>query len=444
MKTKTILFVFLTSIVSLIGLQAIVMYNAYNSQKEMIKDKINFLIRNAVEKEAMFRYNESKTMKEYKSDYDTTKVYKLDIQDMHKAGGYQHPAHFGGYPFDIHALDSILKNELQKVNIFDNFSLIYRDSTGATLAQTDGLAPKKMEKAFKTDEIYIIYGNRVQALVDISPPTVYRQMVVFILLSFIILVILFFCVSYQTNTVFSLKKLDMLKNDFFHAIVHNLKNPLGTFKTVLSKFISGDLEDHPKMKDEFGKIAMAQLQSLLILIERILTTANIEKENLILNRSVTDMNGMMRELKEIFSVSNDKQVTIHTSVTIDDDQTIYLDRALIKDAISNLIDNAIKYSDNSVMINILCNTIEDTLQIRVVDNGYGISEKLQSKIFEKFERGDAVARNETKGFGLGLHFVKYVTEAHGGIVSLYSHEGEGSEFTLSLPLQPVPVMKTKK
>jgi two-component system phosphate regulon sensor histidine kinase PhoR len=147
---------------------------------------------------------------------------------------------------------------------------------------------------------------------------------------------------------------------------------------------------------------------------------------------------MIKELEDRFSVSTDKQVSIHSSIDIDQYQSIYVDSTLIKNAIANLIDNAIKYSGDPVNINIKCYTTNQQIHISIEDNGFGISDEDKDKIFGKFERGAAVGRKGAKGFGLGLNYVKQVVKAHGGIVLLFSNKGKGSIFSLVIPLNDQP------
>jgi two-component system phosphate regulon sensor histidine kinase PhoR len=115
---------------------------------------------------------------------------------------------------------------------------------------------------------------------------------------------------------------------------------------------------------------------------------------------------------------------------------------MLYNAVSNLIDNAIKYSGEYVEIEIICQLKENGLHIRVKDNGYGISSADQHTIFRKFERGTAVKRKEATGFGLGLSFVKSVTEAHHGTVNLFSKVGEGTLFELFFPYRTGQLSKT--
>ncbi|MPN10122.1 Sensor histidine kinase WalK [bioreactor metagenome] len=137
---------------------------------------------------------------------------------------------------------------------------------------------------------------------------------------------------------------------------------------------------------------------------------------------------------EKFKVQAKKPVEFKISFTPENIH-MQLDTTLISNAVSNLIDNAIKYSGNSVTINIRCEQKDNNVFLHIKDNGYGMSEKDQAKVFTMFERGKAVARQQAKGFGLGLSYVKSVVEAHGGAVNLSSKEGEGAEFVLVLPLE---------
>lgn len=113
------------------------------------------------------------------------------------------------------------------------------------------------------------------------------------------------------------------------------------------------------------------------------------------------------------------------------------DEEYLKEAISNLIDNSLKYSDDEVLIRLSAEERENTFFISVWDNGWGIPLKQQKRIFEKFQRGGLEYKKEKKvsGFGLGLNYVYKVITAMGGNVTVESIEGKYSEFTLTLPVQ---------
>jgi two-component system phosphate regulon sensor histidine kinase PhoR len=116
--------------------------------------------------------------------------------------------------------------------------------------------------------------------------------------------------------------------------------------------------------------------------------------------------------------------------------TVYADNEYLAEVISNLIDNSIKYSKDSVDILIRSEALEGFTRISVLDNGLGISKKDQAIIFNKYERGAAIHRNKeggATGFGLGLNFVKQVVDAHDGKITVRSKEGEYTEFVILLP-----------
>jgi signal transduction histidine kinase len=120
-------------------------------------------------------------------------------------------------------------------------------------------------------------------------------------------------------------------------------------------------------------------------------------------------------------------------LNIDKPLKIKADRLHLANAINNLIDNAIKYSNDDLQISIKCLENTDSIEIRVSDNGHGISKEYLPEIFTPFFRVPQGNLHDVKGFGLGLSYVKKVIEAHKGKVSVSSKLNEGSTFTLAVP-----------
>lgn len=142
---------------------------------------------------------------------------------------------------------------------------------------------------------------------------------------------------------------------------------------------------------------------------------------------------MLEELTQLFTAKTNKTVTFLLNIEAED---IFADEEYLKEAVSNLIDNAIKYSGEAVEIQITSCRYNQFTQIKVKDNGIGISLAAQNHIFDKFERASINRSNVADGvtgFGLGLNYVMNVTRSHGGYVSVESQEGKYSEFTISLP-----------
>ncbi|MDR3142630.1 MAG: hypothetical protein LBU37_13035 [Tannerellaceae bacterium] len=444
MKLKTVWTVFFLSIVSLLLFQSVWLSETYKLKKKEIQESVDYQFAESVEEELKGRLKKSSLEGEgmqimddnaarAKMEYQQGEIFEVGGNDVLETGIFQYILHFSKYPFRFYDLDSVFQNKLTFSGVPLAYLLTYKDSTGTILEQTGNLSSSRMGKAFRTGTLLIVDGKRVQAIVDISTAVIFKRMAWLLAASFLMLAIILVCVICQAKTVFTQYKLNQLREDFTNALTHDMKTPLGTINNVLSLFRDGSLENNPKMRENFGKTAMEQVSSLLRLVEKILTIAKMEEGKLTLERTPVDLPGIIGELKNRFSLSGGKQVAILTSVELGG-RMAYLDKTLIKDAIANLMENAIKYSGDPVKIKLDCYIENNHLFIRVRDNGLGIPEKDKQKIFEKFERGAAAGRKEAKGFGLGLNYVKRVTEAHGGIVVLYSKEKGGSEFTMVLPL----------
>jgi two-component system phosphate regulon sensor histidine kinase PhoR len=212
-----------------------------------------------------------------------------------------------------------------------------------------------------------------------------------------------------------------------------MKTPLATIYSVLTQFKNGTVNKNPELRQKFCTIAIEQAVNLQSVVNQILTLAYIKKKQLALNKQLIDLPEMIQSLIDNFTVRTEKIVAFQTCYNLEDNN-VYADSLYLNNAISNLIDNAIKYSSDSVDIKIECTTKESQVYIHVKDNGFGISSNDRLKIFKQFERGAEIKRNQISGFGIGLNYVQSVIEAHGGTVTLSSQEGVGSEFTIILPL----------
>ena len=444
MKIKVVWFVLFLAIVSLLIFQHIWLYNTYIFKRGELEKLTNTVLFESIEKELIYRFEKNEIGDEFEivdketADNDPTykdlKTHEFSNREIIEAGLFQSVLHSAGYTFNITTLDSIFNDELKNADLPLNFHLCYKDSTGTIIDQIGNLPQSNIDKAFKTESLLIVDGKRVQAFVNITPSTVFQQMLALLIASFIMLVIIIFCVFYQTKSIFDEIKLSRLRQDFSRALTHDMKTPLSTIKSVLENFTSGFYKDKPEIQEKHGKIAMDQTESLLLLVDRILTISLMEEGKYTINRKITDMHIIIKELVERFSVWKNKTISIHSSVDIEENKIIFIDGELIKNAINNLIENAIKYSKDSVEININCYISDDNLYITVRDNGFGISEKNKEKIFEKFEREATVRKKGIIGFGVGLNYVKLVTNLHEGLIEVYSNEGEYSEFSIIIPL----------
>ena len=216
------------------------------------------------------------------------------------------------------------------------------------------------------------------------------------------------CTVYQIKYIFKLNKISQIREDFSYAMVHDMKTPLSTIMMV---------------------------QDMLDLTNKILTISKLENHKLEMNKTEVELTPIIEKLTEKFKAKVQKPVNFIISLQA---KTAYADNDYLGEVLSNLIDNAIKYSKESVEINITAEESERYTILKVRDNGLGISEADQKIIFQKYERAAAAKRsrrNGASGFGLGLNFVDQVIKAHDGRIFVNSTEGEFTEFTIYLPLE---------
>ena len=243
-------------------------------------------------------------------------------------------------------------------------------------------------------------------------------------------------IAYQVKIILLQNRIAELRKNFSNAMVHDMKTPLNTILMGARILSSGKIDHDTEKKKKHFDIIEDKCHHLLSLSDKVLTLAKIEEDKLILDRTEVSLKPLVDELVHHLSIRTDKQITfeMHCPET----EQVYADPMHLRAIISNLIDNAIKYSDTSVHINLSCQTTPNEKRISVSDNGFGIPLKDQALIFEKFERASAANKRSLRGgatgFGLGLTYVQQVMQAHGGSVEVESIEGQGSEFTLIFPL----------
>ncbi len=254
--------------------------------------------------------------------------------------------------------------------------------------------------------------------------------------SLISMIFIVWGIAYQIKIIITQNRIAQLRRTFSNAMVHDMKTPLNTILMGTRILSSGKIDHDTEKKKKHFDIIEDKCHHLLSLSDKVLTLAKIEEDKLILDRTEVPLKPMIEELARNLSIRTDKQITFE--VHCPETEQVYADPMHLREIISNLIDNAVKYSGDSVHINLSCRTTPNETRISVSDNGFGIPLKDQALIFEKFERASAANKRSLRGgatgFGLGLTYVQQVMQAHGGSVEVESIEGQGSEFTLIFPL----------
>lgn len=225
-------------------------------------------------------------------------------------------------------------------------------------------------------------------------------------------------------------RIDTVRTDFVANLSHELKTPIGGIAAL------GDT-----MVDETDPVVMKQLAERIVresfrmagIVNDLLDLSRIE-----FGRSTEweriDMNSVVKEVVALFQDSarhNNIELIMSGNFAVE----VFGDRSQLVSAFSNLIENAIKFSDENRLVKIIGNVGADNMSIAIVDQGLGIAPKDHERIFERFYRVDRARSRSTGGTGLGLSIVRHVVDNHGGKIEVKSTEGEGATFTVYLPHQ---------
>jgi signal transduction histidine kinase len=241
-----------------------------------------------------------------------------------------------------------------------------------------------------------------------------------------------YCFGYMLHTILKQKKLSEIKNDFINNMTHELKTPITTVSAAVQALQHFDALRDTARTRSYLDMAEKQLQRLSGLVEKVLDTAASEKEELVLHPEKVNLAELLEEVVNIHKLNASKPVSFDIYISLPDPE-IMADKTHLGNALSNLVDNAIKYSKEKAEISIRCRKQGNDLMIRIRDKGIGIPKAYQHNIFEKFFRVPTGNLHDVKGFGLGLSYVRSVITRHHGTIRVQSEEGKGTEFIIILP-----------
>ena len=328
-------------------------------------------------------------------------------------------------------LDSILIERLVSYDVNAPHRLLMLSGTD-TLAviSTQGYAPSSRAKGFD-----LSYGEEGEGKIyrlTMEPLTlaILRKMAGVIAASLILFLILAFSYWFLIHTMLKQKSLEEMKSDFTNNITHELKTPVAVAYAANDALLNFDAGNDPAKRREYLEISQGQLEKLEGMIEQILSMSMESRKTFELKRETIELEPLLQKLSEQHRLSAGKPCDIH--IDVEKGLVLDADRFHLSNILSNLIDNAIKYSGSSVRIDITAKATDAGTEIRVRDNGIGIAPDKQKHIFEKFYRVPTGNIHDVKGYGLGLYYARTMAEKHGGSLSVTSAPGKGSEFILSL------------
>lgn len=337
-------------------------------------------------------------------------------------------------PINLNRFDSILHQNLIKSQLdIKHYTRIVKLDNDSTLsssltAEVDTTSLERYEYFY---DIYDQYAFRVYT--EPTSHIVMKQMVGILSTSFFILIILGASFGFLIHTIMRQKTLDEMKSDFTNNITHELKTPIAVAYAANDALLNFNRADNKVQRDRYLRISQEQLQKLSGLVEQILSMSMEHRNTFKFNIEEVQIDALIHSLAELHKLKADKPVTITVEV-VPTQMSIFTDRTHFNNIISNLIENAIKYSPQNANIDISCKIEDNQCVISVADHGLGISSEKQQHIFDKFYRIPTGNLHNVKGYGLGLYYVKTMIEKLGGRIDVRSELGKGSTFTIHIPL----------
>jgi two-component system phosphate regulon sensor histidine kinase PhoR len=418
-------------LMSILIIQFTWLYSSFQAIKQNIARESNMLLKEAIDREVFIRIDSLNPTEDIVVSQESTLEGEVKVQtEFLQEAALKYGSDVSLYRLQTIFNNLLLENEMPEIiridKIIDNDSIL--EFIGTTKSSWGDIKTKRIP--IRLDRSVVL-----QAVLANPVASVFKRMGLLIVATAILMFFVIGCLFYQIRIILKLNRISQIREDFSYALIHDMKNPLSTIFTTLNFLHTGRLDDKPEKREKYFRIAEGEVDHLLTLTNKVLTVSKLEQHKLDMQKEKIELLPMIDKLVDKFTAKADKPIRFIKDLQATE---VYADAEYLEEVLDNLIDNAVKYSKESVEITLSSSCNGRHTFLRVHDNGIGISDKDQKVIFNKYERGAAGRRKRKQGasgFGLGLNFVQQVVEAHGGNIFVNSIEGEFTEFVISLPLQ---------
>ncbi|MDG2194943.1 MAG: HAMP domain-containing sensor histidine kinase [Polaribacter sp.] len=276
---------------------------------------------------------------------------------------------------------------------------------------------------------YLKSNEKLELLINNPSKEALKRSLTGIFLSLLLSLAIISCLFYLLHIINKQKELAEIKNDLISNITHEFKTPITTVSAALEAIRSFNVISDQEKTKKYLSISTSQLKKLNVMVEKLLETATLDSEKLLLKKEHINIVELVQKvaLKEEF-ITTKKNIVFHSSK---EEIAVHIDSFHFENAISNLIDNAIKYGGDNIEVHI--SSVLNTIEISVADDGKPIEKNQQEKIFEQFYRIPKGNTHDVKGFGIGLYYTKKIIEKHGGQITIVPNTTY-TIFKISMPL----------
>jgi len=258
----------------------------------------------------------------------------------------------------------------------------------------------------------------------------------FMIPAIVFTVVLIITFIFTIVVIFRQKRYTEIKNDFINNMTHELKTPISSISLAAQMLNDDSVGKSPQMMKHLGGVINDEAKRLRFLVEKVLQMSMFDRKTASFKKKELDLNELLEQIASTFSLRVEHtggKITMEIEAV---DSALYVDEVHFQNAITNLMDNAVKYRKPDTPINIHIRTWNenDRLCFSISDNGLGIKKENVKKVFDKFYRVHTGNVHDVKGFGLGLAYVKKIINLHEGDIRCESELGKGTKFIVSLPV----------
>lgn len=251
--------------------------------------------------------------------------------------------------------------------------------------------------------------------------------------SLLILGMLFYTALSLINSFNREKQMTEIKNDFISNMTHEFKTPIATASLAIELMSKFGIKDNPEKLDEYLNICGAELKRVSTMIETVLRLA--QDNPYILEKESTDITQMLHDFQRQTVAKLDEAKGSLTLTIAADFPLVDVDKTHLENILYNLLDNSLKYSNQEPNIQIHVSLEKQYFRLSFSDNGMGIPKDYLDRVFDQFFRVPMGNIHATKGFGLGLSYVKKIVDLHGGTIRVESQIDKGTTFVLHIPVK---------
>jgi two-component system phosphate regulon sensor histidine kinase PhoR len=337
-------------------------------------------------------------------------------------------------------LDSIISAELTAENLPDNFTFVVSEENSKPIAFTQKNNRYNLDLDTSKASETILFPNKIledKLLLHVYFPNqksiVLRSMGSPLIISLVLVILIIITISYMFKTILTQKKLSELKNDLISNMTHEFKTPISTISLACEAM--GDpsmMGENANVAAPFVKMISEENKRLGNLVEAILQSAVIDRGELKVRQEEVPLVEVIQSIAKTATfriAGSDGELDL---LLPNEEVYITADRMHVTNMISNLIDNAIKYSNEHIHVTVRLSVEGNKVILSISDKGIGIKKEHISKIFDKLYRIPTGNVHNVKGFGLGLSYVKALVDLFGWSLDVTSQFGEGSEFRVTI------------